>query len=173
MAWKSCAKLVDLLVDFPNAHGYFLANSPQAALPHGGRLLALDWGEKRIGVAISDPEQRVAHPLGTLTRRHGKRFPLKQLKFHLDAYHPVGILVGLPLEASGEEGSNAEKARQAGASVHSKAGVPIVFWDERMTSARAERAARELGVPIRGRRGEVDTLAATILLQNYLDSRRS
>ena len=146
---------------------------PRTALPQGGRLLALDWGEKRIGVAISDPEQRVAHPLGTLTRRLGKRFPLKQLKVHLDAYHPVGILVGLPLEASGEEGSNAQKARQAGASVHAKAGLPMMFWDERMTSARAERAARELGVSIGGRSAEVDPLAATVLLQTYLDSRRS
>jgi putative Holliday junction resolvase len=140
-----------------------------ATLPTTGRLLAVDWGEKRIGLAISDPEQRHAHPLGTLTRRQGRRFPLKQLKTHLDEHAPVGVVFSLPLEDSGDEGPNARRARDEGALVHDKTGLPVEFMDERMTTARALGAVRELGGSTRGREGEVDQLAATVLLQNYLD----
>lgn len=142
---------------------------PAATFPTAGRLLAVDWGEKRIGLAISDPEQRHAHPLGTLTRRRGRRFPLKQLKPHLDEHAPVGVVFGLPLEATGEEGSNARRAREEGALVSDKTGLPVAFVDERMTTARALRAVRDLGGSTKGREGEVDQLAATVILQLYLD----
>ncbi len=145
----------------------------EVVLPAGGKLLAIDWGEKRIGLAISDVEQRIAHPLGTLTRRPGRRFPMKQLRVHLDAHQPVGVLVGLPLEESGEEGPNAEKARLTGELVRSKSGIPVSFFDERMTTARALQAVRELGGTTRGRREEINPLAATVLLQTYLDANRS
>ena len=69
-----------------------------ADLPLNGRLIAIDWGERRIGVAISDEMQTVARPLATLTRRDGKRFPMQQLRAHLDEQHPVGVVVGLPLD---------------------------------------------------------------------------
>ena len=139
-------------------------------LPRDGRILAIDWGEKRIGLAISDPEQRLAHPLGTLTRRSGKRFPLGQLRRHLDEHAPVAVVFGLPLEASGDEGPAAGRAREEGDLVKEKTGLPIAFFDERMTTARALGAVRELGGSTRGREGEVDRLAATVLLQSYLDA---
>ncbi|MCZ6915975.1 MAG: Holliday junction resolvase RuvX [Gemmatimonadetes bacterium] len=142
-------------------------------IPANGRLLAIDWGEKRIGLALCNPEQTLAHPLGTITRRQGKRFPLNQLKTYLDENEPVGVVVGLPLEASGEMGPNAERAREAGESVRSKTGLPVVYWDERMTTARALNAVHELGGSTRHRRGDVDQLAATVLLQTYLDGRRA
>lgn len=148
-------------------------SNEEGVLPAGGKLLAIDWGEKRIGLAISDAEQRIAHPLGTLTRRLGRRFPMSQLRVHLDAHQPVGVLVGLPLEESGEEGPNAEKARLTGELVRSKSGIPVSFFDERMTTARALRAVRDLGGTTRGRREEIDPLAATVLLQTYLDANRS
>ena len=154
----------------PNPIG---AENKEVVLPAGGKLLAIDWGEKRIGLAISDPEQRIAHPLGTLTRRLGRRFPMRQLRAHLDAHQPVGVLVGLPLEESGEEGPNAEKARLTGELVRSKSGIPVSFFDERMTTARALQAVRDLGGNTRGRREEIDSLAATVLLQTYLDTNRS
>ena len=75
-----------------------------------GRLLAVDWGEKRIGLALSDESQTLAQPLATLTRRAGKRFPMQQLREHLDAHHPVGVIVGLPLTPEGHEGDAARAA---------------------------------------------------------------
>ena len=145
---------------------------PAATLPNSGRLLALDWGEKRIGVAISDPEQRHAHPLTTLTRRRGRRFPLKQLKSCLDEQAPVGVVFSLPLEASGDEGPTARRVRDEGGLLEEKTGLPVIFFDERMTTARALSAIRDLAGSTVGRKGDVDQLAATVLLQTYLDTCR-
>ncbi len=145
---------------------------PAATLPNSGRLLAIDWGEKRIGVAISDPEQRHAHPLTTLTRRQGRRFPLKQLKSCLDEQAPVGVVFSLPLEASGDEGPMARRVRGEGGLLREKTGLPVIFLDERMTTARALGAIRDLGGSTVGRKGDVDQLAATVLLQTYLDTCR-
>ncbi len=141
-------------------------------LPRAGRLLAVDIGEKRIGLALSDPAQSLAHPLATITRRAGKRFPMQQLGAHLEEHQPVGVVVGLPITPSGTEDERAASARAAGELIAEKTGLPVEYWDERMTTARALGAVRELGGGTRGRKGKVDRLAATVLLQNYLDSRR-
>ncbi len=141
-------------------------------LPAVGRLLAIDIGEKRIGLALSDPSQALAHPLATITRRTGKRFPMQQLRRHLEEHQPVGVLMGLPIAPSGAEDEPAANARAAGRLIGDKTGLPVEYWDERMTTARALGAVRELGGSTRGREGDVDQLAATVLLQNYLDSRR-
>jgi putative Holliday junction resolvase len=143
-----------------------------ATLPRTGRILALDLGAKRIGLALSDPEQRLAHPLGTLHRRAGRRFPLAALRPYLDEHRPCGILVGLPLTPDGEEDERAGAARQIGRRIAEKTGLPVEFSDERMTTARALRAVRDLGGGLRDRKADVDPLAATTLLQTYLDSRR-
>ena len=148
-----------------------MCDAAGSTLPNSGRLFAIDWGEKRIGVAISDSEQMHAHPLTTLTRRKGRRFPLKQLKSHLDEQAPVGVVFSLPLEASGDEGSTARRARDEGGLVGEKTGLPIIFLDERMTTARALSAIRDLGGSTVGRKSDVDQLAATVLLQTYLDTR--
>lgn len=141
------------------------------SVPAEGRLLAIDLGDKRIGLALSDPAQALAHPIGTLTRRAGKRFPLKQLREHLETHQPVGVVLGLPLESDGTEGPRAREAREVGALIQAKAELPVCFFDERMTTARALRAVRELGGKTRGRKGDVDRLAATTLLQTFLDGR--
>jgi putative Holliday junction resolvase len=143
-----------------------------AALPRSGCLLAIDPGAKRIGLALSDVDQILAHPLGALTRRAGKRFPLAELRPHLDAHEPAGILIGLPLTPEGNEDERAQAARSDGARIAEKTGLPVAFWDERMTTARALRAVKDLGGGLRDRKGDVDPLAATTLLQSYLDSRR-
>ncbi len=145
---------------------------PAATLPNSGRLFAIDWGEKRIGVAISDPEQRHAYPLTTLTRRMGRRFPLKRLKSRLAEQAPVGVVFSLPLEASGDEGPTARRARDEGGLLGKKTGLPVIFLDERMTTARALSAIRDLCGSTVGRKGDVDQLAATVLLQTYLDTCR-
>ena len=135
-----------------------------------GRLLAVDWGEKRIGLALSDPSQTLAQPLATLTRRVGKRFPMRQLKSLLDEHQPVGIIVGLPLTGEGDEGEAAQAARAMGDAIAAKSGLPVTYVDERMTSARAHRAITAMGGGLKGRKAEVDQLAATVLLQHYLDA---
>jgi len=144
-----------------------------AVLPLEGRLLGVDWGTKRIGLAISDPTQTVATPLGTLTRRAGKRFPMGRLKPYLESHQPVGVVVGLPLDASGAEGPAARAARDTGALIAVKTGLPVAYWDERMTTARVRSAQRETGGTPGRAGGEADPLAATLVLQTFLDRRRS
>ncbi|MEE8191987.1 MAG: Holliday junction resolvase RuvX [Gemmatimonadales bacterium] len=143
-----------------------------ADLPTEGRLLAVDVGEKRIGLAVSDPSQTLAQPLATLTRRAGRRFPLRQLREHLDAQQPVGVVVGLPLTPEGAEDERAAQARAVGDLITEKSGLPVQYWDERMSTARALGAIKEMGGSTRGRKGDVDRLAATVILQHFLDSRR-
>ncbi len=143
-----------------------------SAIPSAGRILAIDLGDKRIGLALSDESQTVAHPLTTLIRRAGRRFPLKRLRSVIAEHQPVGILVGLPLESDGSEGGRAAEARSVGDLVTEKSGLPVEFFDERMTTARALRAVHEMGGGTRGRKQDVDPLAATTLLQTFLDSRR-
>jgi putative Holliday junction resolvase len=148
------------------------SSAGSATLPAAGRLLAVDIGEKRIGLALSDPSQSLAHPLATITRRTGRRFPMQQLRRHLEEHQPVGVVMGLPVAPSGAEDERAANARAVGQLIGDKTGLPVEYWDERMTTARALGAVRELGGSTRGREGDVDQLAATVLLQNYLDSRR-
>ena len=143
------------------------------AIPAMGRLLALDWGERRIGIALSDELQLFSSPLATVTRRGGKRFPMPVLLGHVEAHHPVGIVVGLPLTLEGDEGEAAAFARQLGTLMEQRSHLPVAYWDERMSTARALRAIKELGGSTRGRKEDVDALAASVLLQGFLDSRRS
>ncbi len=140
-------------------------------IPTSGPLLAVDLGEKRIGLALSDPSQSLAHPLATITRRAGRRFPMQQLKQHLDLHQPVGVIVGLPLTPEGIEDRAAQGARSTGRLIAEKTGLPVDYWDERMTTARALGAIKQLKGQTRGRKGDVDQLAATVLLQTFLDSR--
>ncbi len=142
-------------------------------IPLAGRVLALDWGERRIGLALSDELQLISSPLATVTRRDGKRFPMPVLLGHVSAHRPVGIVVGLPLTLQGDEGEAAGFARTLGTLMEQRAHLPVAYWDERMSTARALRVIREQGGSTRGRKDEVDALAASVLLQGFLDSRRS
>jgi putative Holliday junction resolvase len=141
-------------------------------IPRSGRILAVDWGERRFGLAISDDTQTIASPLGTLTRRTGKRFPMPAFLAHCAAQRPIGLVVGLPLTPEGHEGPAARSARDLAALLGARTYLPIELIDERMTTARAQAAIREQQGSTRGRRGDVDALAAAILLQQYLEHRR-
>ena len=140
--------------------------------PTGGRLLGVDWGERRIGLALSDEAQVLAQPLTTLTRRTGKRFPLRRLLDLLAAHAVTGVVVGLPLDERGEEGAPARAARDLATAIGRQTGLPVSLWDERFTTARVLGAIREMGGSARGRKADVDALAATLLLQHYLDAKR-
>src|SRR5438128_11609116 len=90
---------------------------PSADLPHSGRLFGVDWGEKRIGLALSDPSQTLAQPLDTLSRRARRRFPMRAFRDLVDTHQPVGVVVGLPLESEGTEGEPARAAPQRGQAI--------------------------------------------------------
>ena len=142
-------------------------------IPRTGRILALDWGEIRFGVARSDELQIIASPLETLTRRAGKRFPISRFLDLVAAAEAVGVVVGLPIDLEGNEGESATAARALATQVAERAGLPIELFDERMTTVRALRSIQEQGGSTRGRKEDVDALAASILLQGFLDMRRN
>ncbi|MGZ5329047.1 MAG: Holliday junction resolvase RuvX [Actinomycetota bacterium] len=136
-----------------------------------GRVLGLDLGDARIGVAISDPERRLAVPVGTI---HVGQPPgeLKAVAA-LAAEHDATLLViGLPRSMSGDEGPRAALAREFGAALEAAVCVPIEFQDERLSTVEAERVLREAGVTGRERRRVVDRSAATVILQAWLDAHR-
>ncbi|HEX2249036.1 MAG TPA: Holliday junction resolvase RuvX [Gemmatimonadales bacterium] len=142
-------------------------------IPTTGRILGIDWGEVRIGLAVSDESQTLASPVETLTRRRGKRFPLRRFIELAADHRAVGLLVGLPLSSEGDEKESASAARELGEMLSERTQLPLELWDERMSSARALAAIHEQGGSVRGRRGDVDALAAAVLLQNFLDFRQN
>lgn len=143
------------------------------ALPHAGRLLGVDWGDRRIGLALTDELQVLATPLETLVRRAGKRFPMPRLLELIETHRPVGVVVGLPLTGEGTETDSAAAARDTADTIARRTTLPVELWDERMSTARALAVIREQGGSTRGRREDVDALAAAILLQHFLDARRA
>jgi putative Holliday junction resolvase len=142
-------------------------------IPTQGRVMALDWGEVRIGVALCDELQMLASPLCTVSRRAGKRFPMPALLALVAQHGPVGLIVGLPLTPDGEEQDAARGARDLGTLMADRTALPVEYLDERFTTARAHREIRAQGGSTRGRKDDVDSLAAAVLLQGWLDGRRS
>ncbi len=136
-----------------------------------GRVLGLDLGDARIGVAISDPERRLAVPVGTI---HVGQPPgeLKAVAALVAEHDATLLVIGLPRSMSGDEGPRAALAREFGAALEAAVRVPIEFQDERLSTVEAERALREAGVTGRERRRVVDRSAATVILQAWLDAHR-
>ena len=136
-----------------------------------GRLMAIDYGERRIGLAISDPSGMIASPAGFIVRRAGKRPPIAEIIRRADALEARGFVVGLPLDGDGEETPRSSEARKIAAALGERTGKPVTLLDERVTTAAARRAIHEMGGNPRERRGDVDALAATVLLQHALAHR--
>ena len=134
-----------------------------------GRLLGVDYGERRIGLAISDPTGTIASPVGAILRRRGKRPPIAELVRRATALEARGFVIGLPLDGEGLETARSAEARRIGDALEQRTGLPVEFLDERFTTAAARRAIHEMEGSTRGRAGDVDALAATILLQLALD----
>ncbi len=131
-------------------------------------MLAVDYGDRRIGLAISDPSGTIASPAGVLLRRAGKRFPLQALIDRATELGATAFVLGLPLNGAGEETARAAEVRRIAAELERRTGLPIRLVDERFTTAAALRAVREMKGGTRGRKGDVDALAATVLLQHAL-----
>ena len=137
-----------------------------------GRVLAVDWGRKRFGVALSDPGRLIAQPLTTLVRRERHRPPIAALLELIRAHDVTELVVGLPLTPEGREGESAAEARAFGDALARRAALPLTFWDERLSTALALRSARAAGVKDRDSRARIDQVAAAAILQHFLDARR-
>jgi putative holliday junction resolvase len=133
-----------------------------------GRLLAIDYGERRVGLAISDPTGTIASPAGAIVRRAGKRPPIVEIVRRAEALEARGFVVGLPLDGNGDETPRCAEARVVAAELTKRTGLPVEFIDERYSTAAALRAIREMGGSRRDRKGDVDSLAATVILQHAL-----
>ncbi len=133
-----------------------------------GRVLAVDWGQKRFGVALSDPLRLIAQPLTTLTRRPKQRPPVQAVLDLIQAHGVAAVVVGLPLSPEGEEGEAARATRDFGEAVARRGRIPVSYLDERMTTAHALKSARRAGVRDRDSRGRLDQMAAVGILQAYL-----
>ncbi|MGQ0646135.1 MAG: Holliday junction resolvase RuvX [Gemmatimonadaceae bacterium] len=138
-------------------------------MPTGGsRVLAIDYGERRIGFAISDPTRTIASPAGYLTRRAGKRPPIAEIVRRVDELDAGEVVLGLPLDGEGNDTPRATEVRAIGVEIARRTSVPVRLVDERFTTAAALRAIRTVGGSTRDRKGDVDALAATVLLQHAL-----
>ena len=131
------------------------------------RIAALDVGEARVGVAVSDELGITAQGVGVV-RRVGGRRDLEAIADVLRPYAPDRLVVGLPLSMSGAEGPQAARVRAFANNVATHLGLPLEFWDERLTTVAAERTLLEADVSRRRRREVIDKVAATLILQGYL-----
>lgn len=133
-----------------------------------GRIMALDTGEKRMGVAMSDEMRLIAQPLET----HQCASPdevVAHVRGLVEAHGVTEVVVGMPVRLSGEPGTAAERVRGFIERLEQVLEVPVVPWDERLTSKAAERMLVQANVSRRKRKGAVDRVAAAVLLQSYLD----
>ncbi len=137
--------------------------------PSSGRLLGLDHGQVRIGVAICDPDRKVASPLEIRTVKN----PEKDGNYFRDLIRNnniVGVVIGLPIMLDGTEQTAAAKCRAFGTWFATATGLPVAYWDERFTSAAAEDMLLEAGLTHKQRKERRDKLAAMLLLQSFLDA---
>jgi putative Holliday junction resolvase len=144
--------------------------APRVSMP---RERGVDYGEVRIGLALSDETGTLASPLATLRRRRGKRPPLKEIEGTARTHEVQALIVGLPLELSGEESEWTREVRDVALKLGVRLGIPVHLVDERMTSVRAERAIRSIGLrrSEREEKARIDSAAAAIILQSWLDTR--
>jgi putative Holliday junction resolvase len=130
--------------------------------------MAVDYGERRVGLAVSDPLGMIASPMGVIVRRPGKRPPIAELVRRGEAAGARGFVVGLPLDGAGEDTPRAVEARHVAAELTRRTGLPAYLVDERYTTAAALRTIREMGGTTRGRKGDVDAMAAAVLLRHAM-----
>ncbi|MGI6083556.1 MAG: Holliday junction resolvase RuvX [Limnochordia bacterium] len=138
-----------------------------------GRLMALDVGERRIGIAISDLLRITAQPGGTLLRGESEKEDIDNILEMAQAQEVEAFVVGLPRRTSGEEGPEAAAVRRFAAALEGRSGKQVHLADERYTTAIAEKALLEGGVRRARRRERIDQIAASVILQGFLDQQRS
>ncbi len=138
------------------------------------RILGLDYGSKTVGVAVSDELLLTAQSLETISRRSENKLrqTLARIEAIVDEYGITRIVLGLPRNMNATEGERVQAVRDFGAQLERRTGLPVVLWDERLTTVQAERILIEAGVRRENRKAVIDQLAAGFILQSYLDSRK-
>lgn len=136
-----------------------------------GRILGIDFGERRIGLALSDPSGLIAHGLDTMVVKNADG-SLDAIVSIAETKQAIEIVLGLPVNMDGTTGEMAEKVEAFADRLRGRVSCEVRTWDERLTSVSAQRAMNEMGMEIRGNKESLDRIAATLLLQSYLDSRR-
>lgn len=147
------------------------SHSGAAELPDTGVLLGVDYGTKRIGVAVSDRDQKFSSPLYN-HQRQGTQGDTRFFKTLIEEYRPVGMVVGLPIHLSGDESEKSREARRFAVWLASITGLPYCFQDERFSSFQAECLMSDASLTKKQRKDRIDKIAAQILLQNFLETRR-
>ena len=135
----------------------------------GKRLLGVDYGRVRVGLAVSDPDHKFSFPLATYERRGAERDAV-YFRTLVSQEEIGGLVVGLPVHLSGDEGEKALEARAFGTWLAATTGLPVVYYDERFTTVQAEAALWDAGLTHKKRKSRRDMVAAQILLQTYLDA---
>jgi putative Holliday junction resolvase len=143
-------------------------SASSSLFPPTGRLLGVDYGTKRVGLAISTPDRTIASPLSIYHRRNDS-LDARNYKSVIDDYRIVGIVLGLPIHVSGEESQKSAEARKYGSWMTLISGLPVEYWDERYTSAVAEDYLLGADLTRQKRKQRLDMVAAQIMLQAYLD----
>ena len=141
---------------------------PDHSLPAFGRLLGLDYGTRRLGIAVSDADQRIASPLDNHDRCTEELDAARLVELARE-YRVVGLVVGLPVHMSGDEGQKAAESRDFGSWASRMTGLPVVYEDERYTSALAQQYLRQANLSRRKRKARLDKVAAQLILQAFLD----
>ncbi len=135
-----------------------------------GRILAIDYGSRRMGLAVSDPLGITAQGLDTLERKN-KRADFGRLERIIREYQIREIVLGNPLRMSGQEGTQSQKVAEFAEELRQRFELPVHLWDERLTSAEANRLLRENEVSLKRRTQAVDRMAAVLILQSFMQSR--
>jgi putative Holliday junction resolvase len=133
------------------------------------RIIALDYGNRRIGVAISDPSQMIALPLETLEHKN-LISTVQRLAGLIQDYHVDKIVLGYPLSLRGGKTAYTRKVEHFGKKIEVNLGLPVIFWDERFSSVQAQRAMVAMNEKPSRNKAKIDQLAAVLILQNYLES---
>ena len=135
------------------------------------RILGLDYGQKTVGVAISDEHAIIAQPLETIERKHENKLrqTFARIEAIIEQYNVDKIVLGLPKMMNNTEGVRVELTKEFAENLERRTGIVIEFEDERLTTVEANRILEETGVPVSGRKEHIDKMAAAIILQSYLD----
>ncbi|MFO1065121.1 MAG: Holliday junction resolvase RuvX [Pirellulales bacterium] len=144
----------------------------ESELPEAGRILGIDYGTVRVGLAISDPSQRWVTPLDTYNRRNDAH-DLKYFSDLCERESIVGIVIGLPIHSDGKESQKSREVRDFRLWLARCTDAPCVFQDERFTTAEAKRLLVDTGLSFAQRKKRIDRLAAHLILEHYLESRRN
>ena len=139
-------------------------------LPVSGRLLAIDYGRKRVGIAMSDALRITAQPHTTIQKFRNIPELISQIHLICSEFNVVGIILGLPRNMDGSEGEMAQEVIQFAQQLETKIDIPLIMLDERLTSVQAKKTLTQFGIKPSQNKHKVDQMAAALILRGYLDS---